>query len=202
MIIGLTGGIGSGKSEVSQRFEALGITVIDADKIARQVVEPNRPALQAIVSHFGSNILNANGTLNRAQLRHFIFTHKEEKLWLENLLHPIIREETIRQLHAAKSVYVILASPLLLETSQHNLVNRILVIDTSEELQLARASARDHNNPEHIKKIMATQMPRAERCAKADDIIDNHGDLTELDAQIKKLHAIYLTLTQQMTNDD
>ncbi|MES2825815.1 MAG: dephospho-CoA kinase [Pseudomonadota bacterium] len=198
MIVGLTGGIGSGKSEVSRRFQALGITVIDSDEVARQVVEPNSPALQTIAAHFGNNILNANGTLNRGQLRQIIFADAQEKIWLENFLHPIIRQETIRQLQLAKSDYVILASPLLLETTQHQLVNRVLVVDADEELQLTRASERDQNNREQIAKIMATQMSRANRRAKADDIIYNHGDLTELDEQVKKLHAQYLKLSQQI----
>lgn len=194
MIIGLTGGIGSGKSEVSRRFQALGITVIDSDEVARQVVEPGCPASQTIAAHFGKNILNANGTLNRAQLREIIFASAQEKIWLENLLHPIIREATIRQLGLAKSAYVILTSPLLLETTQHEMVDRVLVVDADEELQLARASVRDKNNHEQIAKIMATQMPRVDRCAKADDIIHNHDDLAELEEQVKKLHAYYLTL--------
>ena len=198
MIVGLTGGIGSGKSEISRRFQALGITVIDSDEVARQVVEPSCPALQTIATHFGKNILNINGTLNRAQLRQIIFANAQEKLWLENFLHPIIREETILQLRSAKSIYVILASPLLLETTQHQMVDRVLVIDTDEELQLVRASERDQNNREQIAKIMATQMSRTDRRAKADDIIYNHGDLAELDQQVKKLHVHYLKLSQQI----
>ena len=198
MIVGLTGGIGSGKSEISRRFQALGITVIDSDEVARQVVEPSCPALQTIATHFGKNILNINGTLNRAQLRQIIFANAQEKLWLENFLHPIIREETILQLRSAKSIYVILASPLLLETTQHQMVDRVLVIDTDEELQLVRASERDQNNREQIAKIMATQMSRTDRRAKADDIIFNHGDLAELDQQVKKLHVHYLKLSQQI----
>ncbi len=198
MIVGLTGGIGSGKSEVSRRFQALGITVIDSDEVARQVVEPDSSALQTIAAHFGKNILNANGTLNRGQLRQIIFADAQEKIWLEKFLHPIIRQETIRQLQLAESDYVILASPLLLETTQHQLVNRVLVIDADEELQLIRASERDQNNREQIAKIMATQMSRANRRAKADDIIYNHGDLTELDDQVEKLHAHYLTLSQKI----
>ena len=196
MIVGLTGGIGSGKSEVSRRFQAFGIIVIDSDEVARQVVEPHRPALQNIATHFGKNILNENGTLNRLQLRQIIFTNAQEKIWLEKLLHPIIREETIQQLHLAKSAYVILASPLLLETTQHQLVDRVLIVDAEEELQLNRASERDKNNREQITKIMATQISRTDRHAKADDIIHNHGDLTELDEQVKTLHAKYLALSQ------
>lgn len=196
-VVGLTGGIGSGKSEVSRRFEALGIHVVDADIVAREVVEPNQPALQQIKNHFGESIFNEDGTLNRSQLRSIIFAQPKQKRWLEDLLHPIIRGLTIQQLQEAKSPYTILSSPLLLETSQHQLTNRILVIDTSEELQLARASARDNNNAEQIKAIMASQMPRAERCAKADDIILNNGNLEDLDQQVNQLHTTYLQLAEQ-----
>lgn len=196
-VVGLTGGIGSGKSEVSRRFEALGIHVVDADIVAREVVEPNQPALQQIKNHFGESIFNEDGTLNRSQLRSIIFAQPEQKKWLENLLHPIIRGLTIQQLQEAKSPYAILSSPLLLETAQHQLTDRILVIDTSEELQLARASARDNNNAEQIKAIMASQMSRAERCAKADDIILNNGNLEDLDQQVNQLHTTYLQLAEQ-----
>ncbi len=197
MIVGLTGGIGSGKSEVSRRFEQLGITVVDADVVARQVVAPGSNALTAITEHFGPQILNHDTTLNRGNLRELIFDNNNEKKWLENLLHPIIRTETITQLKNSKSPYAILSSPLLLETTQYELVDRVLVIDATAELQLVRATARDANNPEQIKKIMATQMERSERCAKADDIIYNHGDLKELDSQIQILHKQYLALAQQ-----
>lgn len=197
MIVGLTGGIGSGKSEVSRRFEQLGITVVDADIVAREVVAPDSETLTAIAEHFGHDILNQDKTLNRHKLRGLIFDHSEEKFWLENLLHPIIRTETIAQLEASKSPYTILSSPLLLETTQHELVDRILVIDASEDLQLTRATTRDANGTEQIKKIMATQMKRAERCAKADDIIHNHGDLAELDSQIHLLHASYVKLAKK-----
>lgn len=202
MIVGLTGGIGSGKSEVTQRFRALGIRVIDADEVARYVVEPDSTALQKISAHFGKDILTATGTLDRAHLRQTIFANPAEKNWLENLLHPIIREEIVQRLQQENSSYVILASPLLLETTQHTLVDRVLVVDASEELQLARASLRDHNNPDQIKTIMRSQMSRSERCNKADDIIHNHGDLSELDAQVKKLHLYFSTLSQQMVKHD
>ena len=198
MIVGLTGGIGSGKSEVSRRFQALGIKVIDADKIARDVVIPNSPALQKIVQHFGSKILTTDKSLDRTQLRDIIFTHPQEKKWLENLLHPIIREEIIQQLQQAEGAYVILESPLLLETTQHELADRILVVDASEELQLARACKRDNKNIDQINAIMATQFSRTERTEKADDIIINCGNISELDTQVKKLHALYLSLSQQM----
>lgn len=196
-VVGLTGGIGSGKSEVSRRFETLGIRVVDADVIARELVAPQSPALPSIISHFGDSIVDAQGALDRAQLRAIIFSQPEQKTWLENLLHPLVREQTIQQLEAAKSPYAILSSPLLLETSQWQLVNRILVIDASEDLQLARASARDSNNSAQIQAIMKTQLTRSERCAKANDIIANHGDLAELDQQVAQLHATYLSLAQQ-----
>ena len=160
MIIGLTGGIGSGKSEVSRRFEQLGITVVDADIVAREVVNIGSVALSEISAHFGQDILNADGSLNRAKLRSRIFETPDEKYWLENLLHPIIRKEIVTQLAQSKTPYTILSSPLLLETKQDELVNRILVIDATENMQIERASARDTNNKEQIKKIMAAQINR------------------------------------------
>lgn len=197
MIIGLTGGIGSGKSEVSRRFEQLGITVVDADIVAREVVNIGSVALSEISAHFGQDILNSDGSLNRAKLRSRIFETPDEKYWLENLLHPIIRKEIVTQLAQSKTPYTILSSPLLLETKQDELVNRVLVIDATENMQIERASARDTNNKEQIKKIMAAQINRIERCQKADDIIENHGDLDELDLAVKKLHAFYLQQAEQ-----
>jgi len=197
MIVGLTGGIGSGKSEVSRRFENLGIDVIDADVIARDVVSIGKPALNKIAEHFGQQILNTDKTLNRGKLRELIFNNQSEKKWLEDLLHPLVRTEIISQLNKSKSAYQILSSPLLLETSQQDIVDRILVVDADESLQISRAMQRDANNPDQIKKIMSTQMDRSKRCAKADDIISNHGDLDELDAQVKQLHSFYVNLIQQ-----
>jgi dephospho-CoA kinase len=198
MIVGLTGGIGSGKSEVSHRFEQLGITVVDADIVAREVVSIGSAALTAIATHFGKVILNADGSLNRAQLRSRIFENLEEKRWLENLLHPIVRKEILNQLAQSQTPYSILSSPLLFETKQNELVSRVLVVDATEDLQLKRASARDTNNTDQIQKIMATQISRVERCKKADDIIENHGDLNELDSAVKKLHTFYLQLAEQL----
>lgn len=197
MIIGLTGGIGSGKSEVSRRFEQLGITVVDADIVAREVVNIGSVALSEISAHFGQDILNADGSLNRAKLRSRIFENPDEKHWLENLLHPIIRKEIVSQLTQSKAPYTILSSPLLLETNQDKLVNRVLVVDATEDMQIKRASARDANNKDQIHKIMATQISRTERRKKADDIIENHGDFNELDLAVKKLHAFYLQLAEQ-----
>jgi dephospho-CoA kinase len=196
LIIGLTGGIGSGKSEASKRFAERGIVVVDADLVAREVVEPDRAALTQIAAHFGPDILDTTGHLNRSKLREIIFSDPAEKQWLELLLHPIINAEIRHQLANATSVYAILASPLLLETQQFQLVDRILVIDTSEQLQIERASYRDKNNEAQIKAIMQTQLSRQERCARATDIIQNHGNITELDAQVEKLHQLYLELAQ------
>lgn len=196
LIIGLTGGIGSGKSEASKRFAERGILVVDADVVAREAVEPGKPALTQIAAHFGPDILNATGHLNRSKLREIIFSDLAEKQWLELLLHPIINSEIRKQLAGATSVYAILTSPLLLETQQFQLVDRILVIDTSEQHQLERASHRDKNNEEQIKAIMQTQLSRQERCARATDIIQNHGSIDELDIQVEKLHQLYLELAQ------
>lgn len=197
MIVGLTGGIGSGKSEASIRFEQLGITVVDADKVAREVVTKGSAALNAIAAHFGQTILHADGSLNRALLRTRIFENADDKTWLESLLHPIIRTSLVTQLAQSQSPYSILSSPLLFETHQDELVNRVLVIDSSEAMQVERASKRDANHRQQIQKIMAAQISRTERRQKADDIIENYGDLAALDAAVKKLHAFYLQLTQE-----
>ena len=135
LIIGLTGGIGSGKSAASALFEGFGVHVVDADVVAREVVEPGMPALERITTHFGQNILEADGSLNRSRLREIIFADSEAKKWLEELLHPIIRNEIIKQLQQARSPYAILVSPLLFETDQHKLCTRSLLIDAPERLQ-------------------------------------------------------------------
>lgn len=194
LIVGLTGGIGSGKSVVCSRFANLGILIVDADIVAREVVEPGSDALKKIQNHFGDDVVQANGTLDRSKLRDIIFTTATEKEWLESLLHPLINLEIRRQLSQTKSAYAILASPLLLETKQFQLVDRILVIDASEQLQIERASNRDGKNEAQITAIMQTQLSRQERCARASDIIQNHGDLSELDEQVEKLHQLYLEL--------
>ena len=196
LIIGLTGGIGSGKSEACRHFAKRGIAIVDADIVAREVVEPNSPALRQITTHFGNEILDTSGKLNRSKLREIIFSNPAEKQWLESLLHPIINASIRQQLADAASAYVILASPLLLETQQFQLVDRILVIDVSKDLQIERASLRDKNAADQIKAIMRTQVSRKERCARADDIIQNHGGIEELETQVEKLHQYYLTLAQ------
>jgi len=193
-IVGLTGGIGSGKSAAAERFRALGITVVDADVCARIVVEPNKPALKTIAEHFGSEIIQADGTLDRAALRQKIFADEAERKWLEALLHPLIFEEMWSQLQLAQSPYAILESPLLIEAGQKAICQRVLVIDAAEETQLARATARDNNSIEQVKAIMAAQATRQQRNAKADDIVNNDGDLASLHQAIDKLHQHYLSL--------
>lgn len=195
-IVGLTGGIGSGKTAVSDRFAALGIKIVDADICARVVVEPNKPALAQIAEHFGQNILNADGTLNRALLREKIFVDANERRWLESLLHPLIFEEMWSQLQTAESPYAILVSPLLIEAGQSAICQRILVVDAPETAQLARTMQRDSNSAEQVKAIMATQATREQRVAGADDVIINDEDLPALHRKVDALHQQYLLLAQ------
>jgi len=189
MIIGLTGGIGSGKTAASDQFIKLGVPVVDSDIIAREVVLPGTVALAAIASHFGNRVLLKDGTLDRAYLRQTIFQDSDEKQWLEDILHPLIRESTVNQLAESekKHPYTILASPLLLETDQYTLCDAIVIVDISEELQIKRASLRDQNSTEQIKRIIATQTSRKERLAKADYVLDNSGSLEHLIKQVNTL---------------
>lgn len=196
-IVGLTGGIGSGKSAVAQAFREHGITVVDADQVAREVVEPGEPALAAIHEHFGDGILQADGSLDRAALRARVFQSPEERQWLEQQLHPAIRERMWEKLRAATSPYAILEAPLLLEGGQNALVQRVLVVDVPEDMQVARACQRDANSEAQIRAIMAAQISREARRAAAHDIIDNSGTLADLAPQVDALHARYLILAQQ-----
>ena len=191
-IVGITGGIGSGKSAVTERFEQLGITVVDADLAARVIVEPGRPALTAIAEHFGEDIIQADGNLDRAALRQRVFSADQERLWLEQLTHPLIGQEIIDQMAASTSPYTILSSPLLLETSQKDLAACVVVVDVPEDLQLQRTMQRDDNDAAQVKRIMAAQMQREERLARADIVIDNSRSLQELDAVVEELHKEFL----------
>ena len=196
-IVALTGGIGSGKSTVAQAFARLGITIIDADIIARQVVEPNTPALKAIENHFGPAIISADGTLNRRKLRECIFSDSAEKLWLNALLHPIIHQETQRQIAAARSPYVLWVVPLLVENQLHNKADRVLVIDVSPETQIQRTVTRDRVSREQAEQILAAQATRAQRLAVADDVIDNNGAPDAIASDVARLHEQYLTFAAQ-----
>ncbi len=196
LVVGLTGGIGSGKSTVAKLFAKRGITVIDADQCSRLVVEPGRPALESIRAHFGPEILQANGTLDRPKLRKIIFENAGEKQWLEQLLHPIIFEEILRQLKQAPGNYAILESPLLIEAGQNHICQRILVVDIKEEEQVRRAMQRDNNSRELIESIMKTQVSRSDRLSQADDVIDNSdSDTKKLEDQVDLLHKKYLALS-------
>ena len=194
LVIGLTGGIGSGKTAVSDLFESLGITVVDADLASRVVVEQGKPALKQIASHFGAETLNADGSLNRAKLREKVFADPMERQWLEQLLHPLIGKEIASQIDASQSPYTLLVSPILFETGQSRLCQRYLVVDASEESQLTRTMARDQNSAEQVKSIMAAQMQRSQRLEQADDIIENNGSLTDLSQKVQALHQTYLQM--------
>jgi len=194
LIIGITGGIGSGKSAATGFFAAKGIDVVDADVVSREVVLPDSKALREITAHFGRQILLPDGNLNRKAMRARIFSDPNDKHWLESLLHPIIRSEIAQQLQRSDSSYVILSSPLLLETDQYRLTDRILVIDTSEQQQIHRTSTRDDTSVSAVKAIMATQFSRAQRLAHADDIIINDKDLAHLENEVNKLHEYYCEL--------
>jgi dephospho-CoA kinase len=197
LLVGLTGGIGSGKTTVANEFAALGITLVDADIVARQVVEPGTAALAAIRQHFGTAVIGADGSLDRARLREIIFTDTAAKTWLNQLLHPQIRAELLRQLAAATSPYVLLVAPLLLENQLDVLVDVVLVTDVSEQTQLQRTTSRDGSSQALVQSIMAAQSSRAGRLARADFVIDNDGPAAELPQHVAKLHQIFLRLAEE-----
>jgi dephospho-CoA kinase len=197
LVVGLTGGIGSGKTAASDAFARLGATVVDADLAARVVVAPGAPALAAIADHFGHGLILADGTLDRAALRQIVFSQPEERHWLEALTHPLIAQELLRQLTASTSPYTLLVSPLLFESGQHRLAQRTVVVDVPEAMQLERASLRDGNSPEQIRAIISAQMPREERLRRADDVLPNIGNRQDLERLVETLHQRYLALAAQ-----
>ncbi|MTZ14385.1 dephospho-CoA kinase [Pseudomonas sp. JL972] len=192
-VLGLTGGIGSGKTAAANHFASLGIHVVDADQAARWVVETGRPALQQIVEHFGPGVLH-EGALNRAALRERIFLDPSERIWLEQLLHPLIRAEVAAHLAKAESPYAILVSPLLVESGQYRQVHRVLVVDVPEALQVERTVGRDRTSEEQVRAILKVQASREERMRHADDVLLNDRDLVWLQAEVERLHRFYLTL--------
>lgn len=197
LIIGVTGGIGSGKTAATDKFTELGIDVIDADRLSREVVRPGSPALQAIAAHFGADtVMTEDGQLNRRALREIIFNDHDAKKWLEQLLHPLIRQEIVQGLQNSQSPYTILASPLLLETDQQNLCARVLLIDAPEELQIRRTADRDQSDEASVRAIMQTQMPRQQRRSHADDIIVNDGTLAQLHQAVTDMHTKYLEMAR------
>ncbi len=196
LVIGLTGGIGSGKSMATDYLQTRGITIVDADLAARVIVEPGEPALEDIVAAFGESILQADGRLNRAALRQIVFADAAQRQRLEAITHPRIAQEILRQLSVSPSTYTVLVSPLLFESGQHRFAQRTLLIDAPESAQKQRASARDKVSEEQIAAIMAAQMSREERRKRADDIVMNDGDPAALHAALEKLHQQYLGLAQ------
>lgn len=194
-VIGLTGGIGSGKSTVANMFSDLGIDIIDADIAARKVVEPNSEALNQISQHFGSQFISTDGTLNRPLLRSKIFSNEKDKQWLNNLLHPLIRQTILNEIQQSNSVYCLLVAPLLIENNLQNLVAHLLVVDISEAEQIKRTILRDPSSSEEIRRIIASQISREERLKHANDIINNsESDLTAIKNQVIKLDQKYRNL--------
>ena len=193
MIVGLTGGIGSGKSTVARAFGSLGIGWVDADDVTREVVMPGEPALAAISEHFGNDVLHADGTLNRAALRSIVFDNPVERKWLESVTHPRVRERILVHLERLQrqSPYVLLVSPLLFESGQDKLVDRTVVVDVPVELQLSRTRARDDVSEAQVHAILAAQLPREERLTKANDVIDNSGDHASMMQQVTQLDQHY-----------
>ena len=194
-VVGLTGGIGSGKTTVANLFAAEGITLVDADIVAREVVAPGSKGLEAIVNHFGAEILTPEGELDRAKLRQRIFSHPEEREWLNQLLHPMIRQEMLAQVEKATSAYVIMVVPLLFENGLDRLVNRTLVVDISPELQINRTVKRDNVDAYQVNNIISSQCSRSEKLARADDIIDNQGEISTLKREVLALHQRFLQLS-------
>ena len=191
-VLGLTGGIGCGKTAVSNMLAELGITIVDADIIARQVVEPGTEGLNAIVKHFGTDILNEHGALNRSELRARIFSNAEQKAWLNALLHPLIRTKLITDLKNAQSDYVVLVAPLLFENELDSYCDRTLLIDVPVEIQITRTTKRDNISTEQAKQIIDAQMSRENKQQKADDILNNNRHLNDVKQDLLKLHKYYL----------
>ncbi|MBX9562512.1 dephospho-CoA kinase [Aeromonas hydrophila] len=200
-VVAITGGIGSGKTTVANQFAELGIEVVDADVIAREVVEPGTPALAAIAAHFGSEVITPAGQLDRRRLRERVFTDPQAKGWLNALLHPLIRTEMQRQCAAARSPYCLLVVPLLVENRLTALANRVLVIDVDEATQIERTCRRDGVSREQTQAILAAQASRAERLAAADDVLDNQNGTPEaIKSRILALHETYLAFASQQAS--
>ncbi|MCQ4259340.1 dephospho-CoA kinase [Stutzerimonas stutzeri] len=193
-VLGLTGGIGSGKSAVVEEFGKQGVHWVDVDHVARWVVEPGKPALAAIAERFGTTVLAPDGSLDRAVMRELVFQEPAQRKWLEELLHPLIRKETVDHLARAESAYAIMVSPLLVESGQYRQVDRVLVVDVPEVLQLERAVRRDQSSETQIRAILNAQASREDRLRHADDVLVNDRDLNWLKQEVERLHNFYLTL--------
>jgi dephospho-CoA kinase len=194
MIVGLTGGIASGKSTVARLFAGRGVPVIDLDQVARDVIAPGMPLLARVIERFGPLVRQADGSLDRRALRRRVFAHPQERRELEELLHPAIFRRTAELVAAAGGPYQIIVNPLLAEMDAAGRYDRVLVVDCEEAMQRARLAQRDHSPPEEIDAILAAQATRARRLQLADDVIVNDGDLAALDARVTALHERYLKL--------
>ncbi|WP_196157057.1 dephospho-CoA kinase [Reinekea sp. G2M2-21] len=201
MIVGLTGGIGCGKSTVARFFAELGITVVDADQVARDVVSPGTDALKSIKQHFGSQVIKEDQSLNRPQLRQLIFDNHDDKTWLENLLHPIIRKQMLTELDESKSIYSILEAPLLFENHLEAYCAKTVLVDVPVDLQIQRATQRDNADASTIQTIVDAQLPRSAKLEKADYVIDNSGDYNNAKMQVMRLDQILrlLAATEDFT---
>lgn len=196
LIIGLTGGIGSGKSVASDKFKSLGITIVDADVASRTVVEPGKPALKEIEDHFGSGIITAEGKLDRNKLREIIATDPEERKWLESVTHPKIGEQITKEISESTSVYTLFVAPLLLETNSQEMCSRVVVVDVPKDVQIRRTAKRDKVSPNQVEQMVAAQMEREKRLEKADDVLLNSGTIEDLEKQVEELHKKYIQMVE------
>ena len=196
-VVGLTGGIGCGKSSVSQFFSDLGIDVIDTDVIARNLTQPHGLAINLIRNSFQDTLITVDGALDREKMRNLIYSDSDSRLKLENILHPLILKETVQQVAQTQSSYIIIVVPLLFETNDYdNIIQRILVIDCEEQQQILRTMTRSNLSEQQVRAIMAAQISRKERLQKADDVIINDQDIDYLKAQVIQLHHKYLILSE------
>jgi dephospho-CoA kinase len=198
-VVGLTGGIASGKTTVANLFAEYGIQLVDADVIAREVVQKGSKGLTIITEHFGNEILLPDGQLDRAALRSKVFNNEAQRLWLNSLLHPMIRQTMLEQVNTSTSAYVIMVVPLLFENQLDSLVTTTLVVDISPELQISRTMQRDGVSQQQVEHILASQMSRQQRIDKADHIIDNQGDINLLRSQVARLHQLFLQQADELS---
>ncbi|HXZ51564.1 MAG TPA: dephospho-CoA kinase [Burkholderiales bacterium] len=196
-VVGLTGGIGSGKSAAAEEFARLGATIVDTDAIAHELTAPGGAAIEGIRQLFGDACIDASGAMDRRRMRALVFDDAAARKRLERLLHPMIREESKRRIAAAAGPYVVLAVPLLIESRDYRgRVDRVLVVDCPEQTQLERVRARSGLSEEEVRRMMAAQIPRAQRLAAADDVLDNSGSLDDLRRQVQTLHRRYLAMSR------
>jgi len=193
-IVALTGGIGSGKSTVANAFAARGVAIVDADIIAREVVQPGAPALEILAQRFGKQIIHSDGSLNRPLLREKIFNNGEDKQWVNNLIHPLVHARTLQLFSETSAPYILWVVPLLVENGLQCKADRVVVVDVTPEIQLSRTVKRDSVSLEQAQKIISAQVSRSQRLAYADDIIDNNGAPDTIESRVEALHNCYLKL--------